>query len=116
ILTPDCFPPCCRTATPRTSLRRPVRPSLCRPAAVMADGVGSPTCQFFPHAARLRTARFACEAGYQRETATMTSVGEMLRSGMFESSTRDFLSADTLPPQCYTSSQFHEFEVASIFH
>ena len=46
----------------------------------------------------------------------MTSVAEMLRNGMFDSSTRDFLSADTLPPQCYTSLQFHEFEVEAIFH
>jgi phenylpropionate dioxygenase-like ring-hydroxylating dioxygenase large terminal subunit len=45
----------------------------------------------------------------------MISVGEMLRSGMFDSSTRDFLTADTLPPQCYTSLQFHEFEVEAIF-
>src|SRR5437867_9628102 len=46
----------------------------------------------------------------------MASVGEMFRSGIFDSSTRDFLSADTLPPLCYTSPQFYEFELEAIFY
>jgi phenylpropionate dioxygenase-like ring-hydroxylating dioxygenase large terminal subunit len=45
----------------------------------------------------------------------MTSASEILRSGVLDSSARDFLSADTLPPQCYTSPQFYEFELEAIF-
>jgi phenylpropionate dioxygenase-like ring-hydroxylating dioxygenase large terminal subunit len=45
----------------------------------------------------------------------MSSVGEMIRNGVFDSSMQDFLSADTLPRQCYTSPEFHEFEVEAIF-
>ena len=46
----------------------------------------------------------------------MTSVSEMIRSGIFDSSTRDFLSADTLPPACYTTREFYEFELEAIFY
>ncbi len=45
----------------------------------------------------------------------MTSASEILRNGVLDSSARDFLSADTLPPQCYTSPQFYEFELEAIF-
>jgi phenylpropionate dioxygenase-like ring-hydroxylating dioxygenase large terminal subunit len=45
----------------------------------------------------------------------MISIDAMLRSGVFDSSARDFLSADTLPPECYTSLPFHELEVDGIF-
>jgi hypothetical protein len=63
----------------------------------------------------LREASLASKVSTWGNKVNMTSIDAMLRSGVFDSSARDFLSADTLPPECYTSLPFHELEVDGIF-